>query len=699
MGTEASPRADAERVGLRFGPYEMDLRSSELWKGGRRVRLQLQPFRVLALLASRPGELVSRDEIRQETWPHGTYVDFEPALNFCIRQIRAALQDQAATARYVETLPRRGYRFIAPVEPIRGSRLGEVGTEPPLDATPDGPYVSYESARPAAAWLSPVSRRTAGALALLAAAAAAGVTYMAVRPPPPATPVFHRITFRRGPIASARFAPEGQVVYSAAWEGGAVSPYVAHVTARDSRGLDIDARRILAVSRAGEVAFRNGQGVLCRAPLAGGPTKDVLEDVGAADWLADGTAFAVARRGKDDAIRIEFPIGTVVGSALAPSHLRLSPDGRRLAFLEHPVPGDDRGFVVVLDREGERRELTTDWGSIEGLAWSPRGDEVWFTAAREGTDSALHAVDMQGRVRKVLSGPGRLVIHDMAPDGRLLIERNTVREEIRFRGPQDPGERDLSWFDLSRAQDLSADGTQLLIGESGEGGGTDYAVFLRRTDGTVPVRLGAGQAMALSPDGAWALSIPLRERTRLDLLPTGAGEVRSIVEPGGRAYLWASWRPDGRAVVYTAADRGGPARVYVRDLAGGDPRPVTRPGVGLWMPGVSPDGRELVAYDGAWFLYPLEGGEPRPLSVPAGRRPFAWADASTLYVRSGEVPATVERLDVRTGRLSAWKDLAPADRAGVLGISAVRIAAGGASYAYSYQRKLSDLYVLDGLTK
>ena len=100
---------------IRFGLFELDPATGDLRREGRPVRLQPQPARVLALLASRPGEVVTREELRQEIWNDGTFVDFERGLNFCISQIRTALNDSADSPRFIETLPRRGYRFIAPV--------------------------------------------------------------------------------------------------------------------------------------------------------------------------------------------------------------------------------------------------------------------------------------------------------------------------------------------------------------------------------------------------------------------------------------------------------------------------------------------------------------------------------------------------------------------------------------------------------
>jgi DNA-binding winged helix-turn-helix (wHTH) protein len=101
---------------LRFGAFELDEEAGQLRRDGVPLKLPPQPFRLLALLASRPGELVSRDEIRQQLWGDDTYVDFDQGVNFCIKQVRSVLRDDADRPLYVETVPRRGYRFIAPIE-------------------------------------------------------------------------------------------------------------------------------------------------------------------------------------------------------------------------------------------------------------------------------------------------------------------------------------------------------------------------------------------------------------------------------------------------------------------------------------------------------------------------------------------------------------------------------------------------------
>jgi len=713
MGTEITPRTtrkDEEVVGLHFGPFELDLRSGELRRAGALLKLQPQPFKVLALLAGHPGELVTREEIQHEVWPAGTFVDFEQSLNFCVRQIRSVLGDSALTPRYIETLPRRGYRWIGgPVEKIGGGPAilewrRPAAVRPALEPEPetaqsDSEHVPGQAAQKGRRPIYALA--AAGTLALLAVSA-----YLALaRRVPEPTPSFQRLTFRRGSVESARFSHDGQVILSAAWEGEPPSLYVSRAETRESRRVDIPGSRVVGVSRQGEVAYLKG-GALARAPLAGGPPRQVLDGVMVADWTPDGTDFLVVRRSKGP-MQLEFPIGTVIGEAISPSHGRISPDRQRVAFLEHPVWGDDGGSVVVVDRKGTKRTLSEGWASIEGLAWSPKSDEVWFTGTRVGADSALHAVTLDGRLRTVLPAMGRLIVHDIAPDGRVLIERTTLRYETRFRRLDEPAERDLSWLDLNTVEDLSPDGRTMLFMESGEGGGPDYTMFLRQTDGSLPVRLGSGRAMALSPDGLSVLSVPLRERDRIDLVPTGAGETRTLRNSGLTEYEWAGFvPPDGRMIFYTARAKDGVRRVYVQDLKGGAPRNFLPEGTVLNRSLFTPDGQsvtvECKGYEpGKWAglcLYPVAGGEPRPLpGLTKPMRPVGWDQAGHLYLadRDEKSPVVrVMRLDPTKGRLEPWQEIAPPDRAGFLGMVRIVVARSGQALAYSYARKLADLYVV-----
>ena len=152
----------------------------------------------------------------------------------------------------------------------------------------------------------------------------------------------------------------------------------------------------------------------------------------AADWTADTTEFAVVRRdGRPVPTRVpdRHPLGATQGV----SRLRLSPDGEHVALAEHPMFGDDRGRVVIVGRTGDRLARSGGWSSLDGVAWSPDGDEVWFTATRVGAECELHALALDGTVRTIHAAMGRLVLHDVAPDGRVLLERTGLRSETWFR--------------------------------------------------------------------------------------------------------------------------------------------------------------------------------------------------------------------------------------------------------------------------
>ncbi len=254
----------------------------------------------------------------------------------------------------------------------------------------------------------------------------------AVKPPA----LFHLLTFQRGIVYSARFAPDGNtIVYGASWQGNPIQLFTTRPDYPDSRPLDLQAAALLAISPAGEVALairgRSGahgvfvNGVLARAPLTGGAPREILEDVRWADWDPNGT-LAVVHHVKGQS-RLEYPIGKVLYETPGwISHIRFSPKGDKIAFLDHPRWPDDRGLVAVTDLAGKKETLSTGWDSEAGLAWSPDGKEVWFTAGA-GTARALRAVALSGRQRTVLRVPGFLVLHDISQQGRALLTFDNAR--------------------------------------------------------------------------------------------------------------------------------------------------------------------------------------------------------------------------------------------------------------------------------
>ena len=374
---------------------------------------------------------------------------------------------------------------------------------------------------------------------LAAVALSIGAFIFGKRAGTPLPPSYQRLTFSRGTIWNARFAPDGQtVIYSARWNGNPLDVFAARAGKTESRSLKLDNTDLLAISASNEMAvLRNRQGLgwgwfvsrgtLARMPVEGGAARDLLEDVQEADWSPDGTKLAVVRwvNGQN---QLEYPIGKVLYKTTGYiSHPRISPKGDRVAFMDHQVQGDNRGWVSVVDLAGKKTVLTGEWSGEEGLAWSPAGDEVWFTASKSGGHEPLYAVTLSGRQRVVLQMTVALMLHDISPDGRVLLTSYTDSQNIIGQAPGETKERDLSWLDWDLLTDLSPDGKTILFEYAGESAGINYAVYLRQTNGSPAVRLGDGAVARLSPDGKWALTV-LFTPSQLAVLPTGAGEARTL---------------------------------------------------------------------------------------------------------------------------------------------------------------------------
>ena len=512
------------------------------------------------------------------------------------------------------------------------------------------------------------------------------------------TIAFTRLTFRRGVLSRARFAPDGQtVIYGAEWDGKPREMFQTRPESPESRSFAMKGVDIFAISGAGEMAIQRGS-TLAQMPIAGGAPRDLLERVAAADWSSDGKQIAVVRGGgeieHDGGTRLEYPIGKLLHEAEGIRCARVSPDGRRVAF-------EQGGSVLVSDPDGKTRTLSSGWKDAFGLAWSRTGDEVWFSAARVGFAFQLYGVDLSGRVRAVASFPGAVRLLDVSRSGRVLVSRDSVWYQISGRIGGATQDRDLSWLDNSSAVDLSSDGRTLLFAERGEGSGSSNAIYLRRSDDDQAVRLGEGSPQALSPDGKWALVH--REdasQTRLVLVPTGAGQsrimdIRPIEELGGAVFF-----PDGRRMAIFG--RVGKAfRGYSVSLEGGRLEPLTPEG---YRGGpISPDGKWMVITNietDKRFLFPLEGGEPKPLT---GLEDFVeglqWSsDGRSLFVHQhGRTDTKVFRIDVQTGKRDLLLTLSAPDPAGVAAPPEPILTPDGTSYVYSYLRILSDLYLVEGL--
>jgi eukaryotic-like serine/threonine-protein kinase len=399
--------------------------------------------------------------------------------------------------------------------------------------------------------------------------------------------------------------------------------------------------------------------------------------------------------------RLEFPVGKVLYETIYPlDSPRVSPKGDSVAFVEHPFRGDQRGSLAIVDLKGEKSRLSEDFSTIVTAAWSPRGDEIWFSAAAANEGIALRAVNLSGRQHIVARVPGNQVIEDVSSDGRVLLSHWHSRGVLMALTPGETRERDLSWLDNSTPVGLSDDGTTLLFTELGEGSGSlTYSVWERPTDGSAAIRLGEGHACGLSPDGKWALAIQLHPRPgQLVLIPTGAGETKILTQDQINHRI-AAWFPDGRRVLFVGNEPGKGPRLYVQSIDGGGPRAITPEATGgtiwmTWRP-ISPDGRLAVWFDSGFFLYPVDGGERHPVpGMMEGEIPIGWSsDGRALYVRElRRAPIKVFRLDVATGKREFWKEI-PSP----VGYVQMVMTPDGKFYAYGFERRTSDLYLVEGL--
>jgi len=533
-------------------------------------------------------------------------------------------------------------------------------------------------------------------------------------------PLYHEITFRRGEIRSARFAPDGQtILYSASWQGNPVEIFAARQGTVESRSLGLGRAELMGVSSTGEMALSLGShpigtwvnvGTLARAPLAGGAPRPILEDVESADWSPDGTSLAVVRNvsGRE---RLEYPIGRVLYETSGGwiSYPRVSPKGDYVAFIDHTNQGDDGGSVAVVDLNGNKKKLTRDWYGTGGLAWSPTGEEVWFTASELGVDHYLSAVSLAGKERLVARIPGTLVVFDIWHDGRVLLARVGRRREVMALREGEAKERDLSWLDYSYPADLSADGKIVLFDEEGVGGGVQYgnskeltyAVYIRNTDGSPAIRLGEGVADALSPDQKWVIVQSPGSPEQLRLLPTGAGETQPLTNDSIN-HQWARWFPDGKRFVFSGNEPGKGVRLYTQDLSGGTPKAISPEGVDATAFAVSPDGQLVVGTgpDEKGYFYPTAGGDPRVVNgLDPGDIPIIWnKDGRSIYLyRTGEVPAKVYQLDLATGKKTVRQQIVPVDTTGVSTIGPIQTTPDGKTYVYGFHRTLGDLYLVEGL--
>jgi serine/threonine protein kinase/Tol biopolymer transport system component len=524
--------------------------------------------------------------------------------------------------------------------------------------------------------------------------------------------IFHRLTFRRGFLMNARFARDGSIIYGAAWDDQPIEIYSTVAGTRHSRSVGLPGADILSISTTGEMAVSLGRryvhgwvssGTLARIPLFGGAPREVCENVQEAEWGPDGKSFLILRR-VDESYRIEYPIGHVIYSTVNwVSHPRFSPKGDLIAFFDHPLFGDDRGSLVVIDLQGKERFRSESFPSTGGLAWSAKGDEVLIARERAETGRDIVSFTLGGKERTLLAAPGRYSLFDVSSDGVVLLSFDYCRREIMSGKVGNPHDLNLSWFDWSFLTSLTPDGSKIVFEEQGAFSRADgeYQIYVRSLDGSPSVSIGEGYGRAISADGKW-VAAKTGTPAHLQLLPTGAGDPRSIPLRGLESYYNWEFGPDIDRLFLVGNEPDHGSRIYLLDTRGdGTPRPISPEGTSAPI-AVSPDGLRVVANgpDHRLWVYFTDGSEPRVIDgALLGERVLSWCqDGNGVFVAAqGRTTLPIFRVDLNTGDRTLHHTIRAVDPGGVMDLSPARITPDGQIYAYGYRRYLSDLFVVTGL--
>jgi len=501
----------------------------------------------------------------------------------------------------------------------------------------------------------------------------------------------HSLTNRDGFISATRFAPDGKrIIYSAGFDGKPLELFFTDVQGSESQSAGIQSAALKSVSRSGKIAvlfnfelnWSDGyNGTLVILPAEGGKPEVMMDGIDDAAFAPDGNTFAIMRSVMGEQ-QLEYPAGHVLYKSSGwMSYPRFSPKGDKIAFFEHPL-GDFSGSIAVFDLASQKKtDISTDWKSLKGLAWNPKNDEIWFGGSKVGRLLSINAVSLSGLVRmKVyeVAGMGARV-DDISDDGKMLITQGSNHSTMMIlEGSKSATEAPVgSQFAWSTSADISADGKALLYYEWGYETSNHFgenAVYLRKLDRSERVQLGLGKALALSPDGNWALALQQTSpQPQLVLLSTSPGESKTLQNHGIKEYHYASFFPDGRQILFTGVEAREDAaiRSYVQDVNTGEVHPLTEELTVALR--VSPDGKRVITLqpDKTYYIQPLYGGEPKAIpGLETDDEPIQWSDdGRALYVIGpGEFATKIYRVNLATGDRREWKNIDPPNKVGLVGL-------------------------------
>jgi len=538
----------------RFGVFEVDVRTLELRRGGTPVKIREQSFNILVFLLEHSGELVTREDLRRVLWPSDTFVDFDHSLNTAVMKLREALGDSADTPLYIETIPKRGYRFIAPVEAIgNGLVAGEI-------ESPKAPVPPQEIPR----------RRVSPALAILAAGCALVLLLVAgwflytrwrENNRPPVQRALTRLSFDEGLQTGATWSPDGRFIAYASDRGGKYDIWVQQISGGDA----------IQVTK--------------------GPAQNWQPD-----WSPDGKSIAYRSEEGEGGIYITPALGGVGQQrkiAAFGYYPRWSPDGLQVLFQTAFTAFFSNGFYIAQLDGSPPREVLAEFLAQKRLsafsaAWYPDGKRITVWVADSSPTPAFWMVPLAG-------GPGiKLEIAS-------AIQRELAQASGDVKAGQQFGEFSFSWSPSGDAIyfERGFRGAKNIWKMTVDPGTLRATRIDRLTTGPGP-----DAALSVSSDGKRLAFTAKSQRIQTWLFPfdAGTGQINgsgTAVTSPGRASVAPSLSRDGTKVVYNAPqgeseDRYVRNELWVKSLADGVEAPVIADGYSRWSPQWSPDGMQLV---------------------------------------------------------------------------------------------------------
>ncbi len=652
---------------IAFGPFTFDSDTGDLRRDGRPIKLHPQPAQLLNLLVNRPGEIVTREEIQRQLWPDDTVVDFDLGINSCIRQIRAALEDTADTPRFIETVPKLGYRFIGEVVAPRKSK-GRL-------------------------W------RWVAAVFVFGAVATAGWFLTPDRSKPPPSPPIPLTSFE-GEETHPVLSPHGNQV-AFVWSRDGEAPFHLYITLIEggealqlTRG-DANDRHPAWSPDGARIAFlrETEDGSEVRTIPALGGTERVLTTTrrppAGLDWSPDGRWIAFSDQASSDEPPSIFLVSTESGErrkltsppkgeGRSDAQPVFSPDGQSVAFIRQRRASGGGGsvFVQAIDR-GSARPVSSPLSFVWDLDWTADGKSLVVSSGKTFASSTLTRVPVSGGQPERLSVGDRARYLSISRSEERLVYSQWLQDHNIWRGPgpTSDGTSSPGPFIVSTRDDTvsrySPDGTRIAFVSDRSG---TWEVWTCDADGANPGRL-TDLGHAIRP--SWS---PDSRQIIFSSVVEGTSDVYTIDASGGfpknltaditdtRSAL-PSWSKDG-SWFYYQSDQGGragvPWQVWKRSLAGGEPIRITRDG-GMG-PQESDDGRLFFLRGGKIWSTSTEGGDA--VLVLDRRVRFStwclWRD-SILYIN--EDTSRIERFHRPTGATTELLNLEPFPRPQMAGLA------------------------------